>query len=156
MAGHSHSLIAAIRNPATAQNNHHGPSHRENIMVCSFHFYKNLSEFSMNLRCQYNPCSQYLLRPATTHPKRSRHGLTVTVCFLQLHALIPHSRPPTSPALAQLDLRHFSLRWTLLFFGWMDEQVWNSSCRRSGSFWPPCLSLIAIGTTLGSLSHGKS
>ena len=25
----------------------------------------------MNLRCQYNPRSQYLLPPATTHPKRA-------------------------------------------------------------------------------------
>ena len=36
----------------------------------------------MNLSCQYSPRSQYLLLPATTHPKIET-SVTVTVCFFQ-------------------------------------------------------------------------
>ena len=105
LAGHSHSLIAAIRIPATAQSNH--------------------------LSCQYSACSQYLLLHATMHPKIEAFVTVTAICFLSPHSCSTFM-PIYQPGAGLISLSTFLIALDTLCVrldGWMSleqllQEVW--------------------------------
>ena len=75
----------------------------------------------MNLSCQYSPRSQYLLLPATTHPKIEA-SVTVTVCFSQPRSCstFAPTYQPSAGLIFTFDISH-CFGHTLFLVGWTNK-----------------------------------